>query len=84
MQRSLFVTRSVFDVTTLCLDNQEQCSELEGRINLDMCLLAGADLFNIFVKYCTFGRAERSEEMTSNQVWPGSFSRWTGCALIGQ
>jgi len=28
----------------------------------------GADLFNIFVKYATFGRAERSEEMTSNQV----------------
>eukprot|EP00983_Pelagomonas_calceolata_P131553 1161786-Pelagomonas_calceolata.AAC.1 len=29
-----------------------------------------ADLFNIFVKYATFGRAERSEEMTSNQVLP--------------
>ncbi len=39
--------------------------------------LAGADLFNIFVQYATFGRAERSEEMTSNQVRQ-HWSSWEG------
>ena len=47
-----------------------------------MCV--GADLFNIFVKYCSFGKPHRLEEMSGHQVSQGAVGGVSGCCPLAE